>query len=91
MYLFLAVLGLFCCVWVFSSCVERGLLSGCSPQTPGARASGVVAHRLSCPAACGILPDPELQSRLNHWTTMEALSFSMKIQQNEGPRSISMN
>ena len=34
---------------------------------------------------------PELQSGLNHWTTMEALSFSMKIQQNEGPQSISMN
>ena len=34
---------------------------------------------------------PELQSGLNHWTSMEALSFSMKIQQNEDPPSISMN
>ena len=25
-YLFLAALGLRCCVWAFSSCVERGLL-----------------------------------------------------------------
>ena len=25
-YLFLAVLGLRCCVWAFSSCSERGLL-----------------------------------------------------------------
>ena len=58
-YLFLAVLGLFCCAWVFSSCGEQGLLSGCSPQAPGARASGVVAHRLSCPASCGIPPDQD--------------------------------
>ena len=28
-YLFLAVLDLRCCVWVFSSCGERGLLSRC--------------------------------------------------------------
>ena len=27
MYYHLAVLGLHCCVWVFSSCGERGLLS----------------------------------------------------------------
>ena len=26
MYLFLAALGLRCCVWAFSSCGERGLL-----------------------------------------------------------------
>ena len=25
-YLFLVALGLHCCVWTFSSCVERGLL-----------------------------------------------------------------
>ena len=28
-YLFLAVLGLHCCVWVFSSCGEQRLLSSC--------------------------------------------------------------
>ena len=26
MYLFLAVLGLYCCTWTFSSCGEQGLL-----------------------------------------------------------------
>ena len=35
---FLAVLGLRCCPWAFSSCGERGLLSSCS-----ARASDWVA------------------------------------------------
>ena len=32
MYLFLAVLGLRCCTWVFSSCCEWGLLLSCSAQ-----------------------------------------------------------
>ena len=31
-YLFLAVLGLRCCLGVFSSCGEWGLLSGCSER-----------------------------------------------------------
>ena len=31
-YLFLAVLGLHCSLWVFSSCSEWGLLSSCSTR-----------------------------------------------------------
>ena len=31
-YLFLAVLGLHCCKWAFSSCCEQGLLSSCGVQ-----------------------------------------------------------
>ena len=55
-YLFLAVLGLCCCVWTFSSCGERGLLFFavhglliavtslcCRARALGARASVVVA------------------------------------------------
>ena len=58
-YLFLAVLGLCCCAWAFSSCGERGLLyvavarashcggfSYCRAQALGARASVVVARGL---------------------------------------------
>ena len=68
-YLFLAVLGLCCCTWSFSGCPEPRLLSSCCSQAShcggfsycgvvqDARASVVVAHRLSCPAACGIFPD----------------------------------
>ena len=56
---FLAVLGLYCCTRAFSSCGEWGLLfvalrgllievaSRCGAQALGARASIVVAHRLS--------------------------------------------
>ena len=59
-YLFLAVLGLRCCVWAFYSCGEQQLLfhcstqashcggfSCCGAQTLGARISVVVAHGLS--------------------------------------------
>ena len=60
-YLFLAALGLHCCVRAFSSCGERGLLfavhglliavaSLCGAQALGARASVFVACRLS---SCG--------------------------------------
>ena len=53
--LFLAVLGLHCCAWVFSSCGEQrcsalashcGGFSCCRARALGARASVVVAHRL---------------------------------------------
>ena len=62
-YLFLAALCLRCCAWAFSSCGERGLLfvavrglftggfSCCGARALGARASVVVAHRLS---SCGL-------------------------------------
>ena len=68
-YLFLAVFGLRCCAWAFSSCGEwglvfilvRGLLiavaSCCGARALGAGASVVVAHGLSCFMACGIFPD----------------------------------
>ena len=61
-YLFLAVLGLCCCVRAFSSCGEQGLLfvavrglliavaSRCGVQALGTRASVVAAHGLS---SCG--------------------------------------
>ena len=58
-YLFLAALGLHCCIRASSSCGERGLLfiavcglllamaSRCGAQALGARASVVVVHGLS--------------------------------------------
>ena len=58
----MAVLGLRCCTWAFSSCGERGLLfivvrgllivmaSRCGAQALGTRASVVVARGLS---SCG--------------------------------------
>ena len=61
-YLFMAALGLHCCMRAFSSCGERGLLFccgagashchgfSCGAQPLGARASVVVAHGLS---SCG--------------------------------------
>ena len=61
-FLFLAVLGLHCCVQAFSSCGEQGLLfievhslliavaSRCRAWALGTRASVVVARRLS---SCG--------------------------------------
>ena len=57
-YLFLAVLGLHCCAWAFSSCGERATLrcgawvshcsgfSCCGAQALGTRASVVVSHGL---------------------------------------------
>ena len=45
-YLFLAVLGLPCCVWAFSSCGEQGLLFVAVHGLLIAVASLVVEHRL---------------------------------------------
>ena len=45
-YLFLAALGLRCCVWAFSSCSERGLLFVAVRGLLIAVASLVVEHRL---------------------------------------------
>ena len=67
-------MGLRCCARAFSSCGKQGLLfvavlglliavaSRCGAQALGARASVVVAHGLSCSAACGIFPRPEIES-----------------------------
>ena len=60
----MAVLGLRFCVRAFSSCGKRGPLfiavrGPLSLQSTGSRRAGsvIVAHGLSCSAACGILPD----------------------------------
>ena len=61
MHLFLAVLGLCCCERAFSSCgVQTSHCSGfscCRARALGGMGSVVVAHGLTCPAACGIFPD----------------------------------
>ena len=41
--------------------------SSCSSRAPDHRLSSVVAHGLSCSAACGILPDQGLNLCLLHW------------------------
>ena len=79
-YLFLAVLGLHCCMWAFSSCSKRGLLfiavSGLLIAVDslveehgvlGARASVAVAQELSCSEARGIFPDQRLNPCPLHW------------------------
>ena len=66
----MAALGLPCCGCASPNRSEWGLLSSCSAQAShcsgfsccgaqalGAWASAVVAHRPSCPQACGIIPD----------------------------------
>ena len=52
-YLFLAVLGFRC----GARSSPGGGISCCGARAPGARASVVVAHRLSCSGACGIFPE----------------------------------
>ena len=79
MYLFLAALGLHCCPRTFSSCGKRGysllqctgfslrwllLLRSTAPRRAG---SVVVAHGLSCSAACGIFPDQGSNPCPLHW------------------------
>ena len=63
----------------FSSCSERGLLfvavrgllivvaSLAAEHRLKSAGSVVVAHRLSCSAACGIFPDQGLNPCLLHW------------------------
>ena len=45
-YLFMAALGVCCCVWAFSSCGERGLLFVAMRRLLIAVASLVAEHRL---------------------------------------------
>ena len=78
-YLVLAVLGLHCCKWAFSSCGEWGLLSSCSarPSHCGGfsccraqaleQSSVAVLHKLSCPQACGILSNQEWHPCPLYW------------------------
>ena len=61
--LFLAVLGLYCCVRAFSICCQWGLLSTCDAWAShcrawalGARRLSSCPHGLSCSVACWILP-----------------------------------
>ena len=68
LFLFLAVLGLCCCVWAFSSCSQRGLLFIVLPRLltvvashgveHGLKITGwvVVVHGFSCNMACGVFP-----------------------------------
>ena len=92
LYLFLSAVGLDCCTQAFSSYSEHRLLglqgAGFSLlwflllRTTGSRHKGsvVVAHRLSCPAPCGIFPDqgsnpgPLHWRADSHWTTREVPS-----------------
>ena len=78
-YLFMAALGLYCCVWAFSSSSKRGLLFvaciGFSLRwflvlrSTGSMCAGsvVVAHGLCCSAACGISPDQSLNPCPLYW------------------------
>ena len=74
-YLFMAVLGFHCCTQAFPSCGSWGLLSNavhCSGFSCGARAlehssTVVVAHRLSCPEACGFFLDRGSNPYPLHW------------------------
>ena len=78
-YLFLAVLGLLCCTWAFSSWGEWGLPSGsgaqasdcsgfsCGANALGLQGSAAVAHTFGCPEACGIFPDQGSTPRPLHW------------------------
>ena len=82
-YLFLAALGLCCCVRAFSSCSEwellfvavQGLLIAVASlvehglQARGLQSAGsvVVAHGLSCSATRGIIPDQGSNPCPLHW------------------------
>ena len=79
-YLFMAVLGLCCCSWAFSSCRERDRCSSCDvrashcsgfsccgEQPRAAWASVVVAHGFSCPVSHGIFPDQGSNPCPLHW------------------------
>ena len=72
-YLFLASLSVWYCVgflWFWrtgaSLVAEHGLQAGRHRQLQHV-SSGVVAHSLSCPAACGIFPDQESNLCPLHW------------------------
>ena len=79
-YLFMAVLGPCCCMWVFSSCGIRGLLPRCGAQVShcgsffccralalGEWASVTRAHGLTCSSVCGIFLDQGLNPCHLHW------------------------
>ena len=65
-YLYLAVLGLHCCLWAFSSCGGWGRLSCCCVRALGA---------LSCSATCEIFLDQGLNSCPLHWQADSCFLF----------------
>ena len=96
------LMGFSCCwAWAFSSCNEWVLLSSCGTQAshcggfscaehaPWGLGSGVMAHRLSCPVACGISPGQGPNpcplhgqadsSPLSHQGSPDLLSLSMDL------------
>ena len=76
-YLFLAPLGLHCFAqaffsygeWVLLLCADFSLWWLLLLQSTGSRHAGSVgvAHRLSCPLACGISPDQGSNLGSLHW------------------------
>ena len=70
---FLTAMDLHCCAWAFSSCGKWELSSSCSVQAShcgdfsSRRAWALKVHRLSCPMACGILPDQGWNPCPLHW------------------------
>ena len=53
-YLFLAVQGLCCCVWAFSSCSEQRLLSSCNVRVPHCGGYSWCEHKLWMVQASGV-------------------------------------
>ena len=81
-FIILTILGFHCCMWFFSGCAEKGLLSNCGPlashwddfscceaQSLGTRASIVVVHGLSCSMSCEIFPEQGSNLCPLHWQT----------------------
>ena len=71
-YLFImAILGLCCCAWAYSSCGAWAYCSGFSLQSTGSRYSGsvVVDNWLSCSKARGIFPDQRANPCPLYWQT----------------------
>ena len=70
-YLSWTALGLHCCTWAFSSCSTWAShcsgFSCCKAWAPGCVGSVVVAHRLSCPVACGIFLEQGSNPCPLHW------------------------
>ena len=72
-YSFMAALTLSCCTGTFSNCSEWGSssfargVSCCRAWAVGGMGFGNVAHRLSCPVACGIFLDQGSHPGRPHW------------------------
>ena len=64
--IYLVALGLYCCIWAFSSCDKWGLLFLETLRLLFAMAS-LVVHTLSCFEACGIFLDQGSNLSPLHW------------------------